>query len=142
MLSPHSSPSSLVLKSPKHQLIHTTAPHIFCLSLSHPFSFLLALPLGCLSCSSQQDLYLQSTSRTLGQSCPSAWHFPRCCSLELQLISSAGKCKLPGPRISLASHPLAEIFGLSLPAQGSRQSCPCFLLSLPGEMFFAFFLGL
>lgn len=61
--SPHSSPSCLVLKSPEHQPIRATAPHPLCLFLNLASSLLLALPLGCLSCSSQ-DLCPESSSKT------------------------------------------------------------------------------
>lgn len=120
-----SSPSCLVLKSPTHQPIHTTVPQSFCLSLNCSLSFLLALPLGCLSCSPQQG--------TSGTPCLSTWPFPRCCAPELQLITLAGKCKLPGPQISLAFRPLAETLGVPLPAWGSHQSSLYLLPSLPGE---------
>lgn len=112
-------PLSLVLKSPEHQPIHATAPHPLCLFLNLTSSLLLALPLGCLSCSSQ-DLCPGSSSRTLWLLLPSQLACPCWCPRELHPFTGRGH------HPALAS-PWPPITADTLPARASPAFTSCSL---------------
>lgn len=112
-------PRAWPLKVPQTSAHSWSCSSRLCLFLNLALSFLLALPLGCLSCS-LQDLCPESTSGTPGLILPSPVAAPRCCPRELHPFSRY--VTPPSPRIPLG-----------FPPPSSGQSCLRFLPSQPGE---------